>query len=390
MAAGFYAHRLQATCIGKVESSSYFNTANAHIVFGTNEVAAPMTTPLIMSSGCSYNRERMSFARFPSSLVEPKAYGYGYNPSIGGGLNEVFYLPPEMYFDYEEVKTKVGPFLISPYAYLNNPALSSYTRLIGGFRWKYPMVNMPLQRKFSNRLPLFKGFTKVNWTDATPDQEQPDLGTDWLGNLFNDGEAPSYPMLYSMGVDEPFLGERFYEDTKSIDNQSKNYPNKSKQEYMHNFAPFCSPIKIYSSKGIEIGYADGLAFQIFVFNAALKNPLLALLDPNMPFGVRKLLPTNLQYWSIEVWTYLSVVKTSTDPKVILKSPRLHTARSWYYTQPIGNGIAPGTPYTFLKANVGPTGYFLNFPLLKNYSNPDLIREIAYEIPWTMAQLYITA
>ena len=69
MAAGFYAHRLQATCIGKVESSSYFNTANAHIVFGTNEVAAPMTTPLIMSSGCSYNSERMSFARFPSSLV---------------------------------------------------------------------------------------------------------------------------------------------------------------------------------------------------------------------------------------------------------------------------------------------------------------------------------
>ena len=69
-------------------------------------------------------------------------------------------------------------------------------------------------------------------------------------------------------------------------------------------------------------------------------------DPNKP---ARLVSASAQYWSVELWTYLSVVKTNNDSPVILKSPRLHTHRWWYYTQPYGFGIEPGKPYIFWKA-----------------------------------------
>jgi hypothetical protein len=256
------------------------------------------------------------------------------------------------------------------------------------------MVTLPLARKFSNRQPTFTNFTDVYWTDMHPypNVQQPELELDWLGNLHNDGEAASYPMMYCQGVRQPFLGETYYEDTlSSID--------KSKENYLYNFMPFCKPINIYDVDSNKIGYADGLAFQLFIFNGALKNRLNPVQKPKiLPTDPAVLIPASSQYWSVELWTYLSVVKTKKDSPVILKSPRLHTHRWWYYTQFYGNTFpAPGTPYIFWKGKFdsflsGPTIHRINFNLLYNENNKgiDAKSSVTYNTPWTKCNLYLTA
>jgi hypothetical protein len=376
MTKGFKAYRIQGTCLGEVDSGSYFNEATAHIVCGT-PVQYPMYS--VMSNGCPYNPTRSIVANPPYYLVGGKMWKYGHTPNINAGFSEVIELPSVMNFDAAELLGAVGPYVIRP-----SPLIPRYVYVLKGWRWKYPSVTLPLARKFSNRTPTFKNFTKVDWTNFYPiDNDQPDIGEDWLGNVFNDGDGASYPVMHSMGVNQPFLGETYYEDTEST-------IDKSKKDYLYNFVPFCNNINIYDNNGKPIGYADGLGFQLFVFNGALKNRLRPVLKPlEDPETVRKLLATNLQYWSVELWTYLSVVKTSTDPTVVLKSPRLHTNRWWYYTQPYGKGISPGLPYIFWRADCD-VNRLIRFNLLQNKNNPTNESSVVYETPWEYCKLYMTA
>ena len=367
MASGFHAHRLQASCIGEVNSAYLFGESTAHIVFVDNEVAGPMAK--VMSSSCWYDDDTISFASSPK-LAGASTYNYGYTPQTG-----ITDLPASMFFDKDELEAQLGKKKIVPY-----PAFPQYYREIQGWRWKYPGITLPLVKKKSHVAPHFQKFTNVNWTGVYPiDREQEDLGIDWLGNVYNDGGDASYPVMCSQGVQEPFLGETYYEDTLSA-------IDKSKQDYMMNFAPFCSPINVYDGKEKKIGLVDGLAFQMFVFNGALKNPLFPVLDPNRPIGTKLLLSTSVQYWSIEVWVYLSVVNTVAGSNQ-LRSPRIHTQRNWYYTQPYGNGMAPGTPYTFLQSGFSPDRS-IRFSLLPTITNT--LPSIVYETPWTKSRVYLTA
>jgi hypothetical protein len=384
MAKGFYAHRLPATCIDGALSGSYFNEATAHIVLGDQPTIgqAPHT---MFNSACydslSDIKTPIPIAQLPTTLAGPTMYDYGKTWKI-------VVLPSQMYFDAKELREQVGPY---DYLYENN---NYYKITYEGWRLKNSMVTLPLARKFSNRQPTFTNFTDVYWTDMHPypNVQQPELELDWLGNLHNDGEAASYPMMYCQGVRQPFLGETYYEDTlSSID--------KSKENYLYNFMPFCKPINIYDVDSNKIGYADGLAFQLFIFNGALKNRLNPVQKPKiLPTDPAVLIPASSQYWSVELWTYLSVVKTKKDSPVILKSPRLHTHRWWYYTQFYGNTFpAPGTPYIFWRGKFdnflsGPTIHRINFNLLYNENNKgiDAKSSVTYNTPWTKCNLYLTA
>lgn len=386
MARGFYAHRVQSTCIDTTLTGAYFNEATAHIICG-DQMRVGMSPHTMFNSACYENMDNAKGyfpASYPMTLAGPTIYDYGRTHSL-------ITLPSIMHFDAKELKNNVGPYNYTNFYQNTNPDRFKIT--FEGWRLKYPMVTLPLARKFSSRKPIFDKFKNVYWTDMYPypNPEQEDLGLDWLGHIYNDGEAPSYPMMHSLGVQQPFLGQEYYEDTLTeID--------KSRQNYLHNFMPFCRPITIYDIDSNKIGYADGLAFQLFIFNGVLKNRLHPVLEPKIdPNREPKLIPTSAQYWSVELWTYLSVVKTSTDPKVTLKSPRLHTHRWWYYTQPYGYGVQPGTPYMFWKARFnsflgGATVHTVRFNLLQNQNNTgyDYINAIDYNTPWTDCSLYLTA
>lgn len=384
MASGFYAHRLQATCIDTALTGNYFNEATAHIVCGDQQRVG-MSPHTMFNSACLDNMDNIKGyfpASYPMTLAGPTIYDYGRTKNI-------VVLPDEMYFDAKELRDKVGP-----YDYVFDKQADPHFKItFEGWRLKYPMVTLPLARKFSNRKPTFTNFTDVYWTDMYPypNPLQTELDQDWLGNVYNNGEAASYPMMYSEGVRQPFLGESYYEDTLS-------QINKNTSNYLHNFMPFCSPIKIYDVNSTEIGYADGLAFQLFIFNGALKNRLKPVMEPQRdPNKPARLVSASAQYWSVELWTYLSVVKTNNNSPVILKSPRLHTHRWWYYTQPYGFGIEPGKPYIFWKAKFdsflsGATIYKVKFNLLYNDNNKGIEAKssIQYNTPWTDCSLYLTA
>ena len=219
MAKGFYAHRLPATCLNGALSGSYFNEATAHIICGSSPEYIHK-----MFHGVCYNdpseiKTPISIGDNPQKLCGPFMYDYGRTWKI-------IVLPSQMYFDAKELKEQVGP-------YVDDGGEMYNKKTYEGWRLKNSMVTLPLARKFSNRKPTFTNFTDVYWTDMYPypNIQQPELDHDWLGNLYNDGEAASYPVMYSQGVKQPFLGETYYEDTLSqID--------KSKENYLYNFQLF--------------------------------------------------------------------------------------------------------------------------------------------------------
>lgn len=392
MAKGFYAHRLQANCIDSALSGAYFNEATAHIMFGDQRPIgeSPHT---VFNSYCGEDMDKIKGwfpAQLPMTLAGPKMWDYGKSLDIA-------VLPSQMYFDARELYNKVGPWdYVFDRKVVDQNGVPRYKKTLEGWRFRNSMVALPLARKFSNRSPNFTNFTDVYWTDMSPypNAQQPELERDWLGNLHNNGEAPSYPMMYSYGVRQPFLGEEYYENTNSS-------ISKGLSRYFHNFMPFCSFIKIYDVEGTEIGYADGLAFQLFIFNGAVKNRLIPVQQPKiLPTDSTRLLSTSGQYWSVELWIYLSVVKTKQDSLVELKSPRLHTHRWWYFTQKYGNQVAPAKPYFFMRGEfnsllTGDTIHKIKFNLLNNQNNIDLNKgkaqsSVIYNTPWTDTFLYLTA
>lgn len=367
MGKGFHANKLMASCSGtKVLNCGLFNESTAHIVYGKNDVAGPQTN--ITSGGCWYDGTNSSHPSGPK-LAGKEAYSYGYSPT----LSEI-QLDGNMRFDLAELDTKVGPFTVYPF-----PGFPFYYRTIQGWRFKNSMCVLPLVRKYSHTIPKKKGFTDVYWTDSYPqDPDQPDLGNDWLGNIYNDGDFPTASMMMSHGVTEPFLGESFYEDTtSSID--------KTKSDYQVNFAPFCSPISIYSAAGALTGLADGLAFQLFVAKGAIKDIYRPVKNPD---NINQYLPTTLDYWSIELWAYLSIIPQNNSG---LKSPRIHTDRWWYYTKEgfLVGSKSPCEPYFFLKMPMQQSRV-VQFGLLDNGNNPDHLASKSYTMPWSMGQVYLTA
>jgi hypothetical protein len=302
------------------------------------------------------------------TLKGKSSYAYGYTPQTGDKE-----LPSEWYFDLAELDSKVGPYKIT------NPFFPIYSKTIKGFRFKNSQCVLPLVKKRSNVSPIMQGFTDVYWTDFYPqDPLQTDIGTDWLGNIYNDGASASQYMMHSAGVTEPFLGEEFYEDTESsID--------KSKADYQIGFSPFCDPIKIYNDQNTQIGSADGMAFQLFIFNGMIKDRLKPVLKPEDP---TRYLDTELQYFSVELWSYLSVTSL---PGYTLKSPRLFTERWWYYTQEgLKTGsVSPSDPYFFLTNSMKQTRS-IQFNLADNSNNPLHTPTKAYTIPWSGGRIYLTA
>lgn len=365
MGENFHATRLQGSCYNSVLSGDQLGQATAHIVWGVNDVAGPQTN--ITSSGCWYDSTHTSYP-MAAKLAGKTSYAYGYMPQTGSKE-----LPSEWYFDLAELDSKVGPYKIG------NPFFPIYSRTIKGFRFKNNQCILPLVKKRSNRTPIMKGFTDVYWTDYYPqDPLQADIGKDWLGNIYNDGDSASQYMMYSSGVKEPFLGEEFYENTETT-------IDKSKADYQVGFAPFCDTIKIYNSSNVQIGLADGIAFQLFIFNGMLKDRLKPVLNPTDP---TKYLNTELQYFSIELWSYLSVTSL---PGYTIKSPRLFTQRWWFYTQEgLSSGsISPTNPYFFL---INPLRQLqtLKFNLANNANNPLHEPTKEYDIPWSGGRLYLTA
>jgi len=365
MGSGFHATRIQGSCYNTVLSGYQLGQATAHIVWGVNDVAAPQTD--ITSGGCWYDSSHTSYPMNPL-LKGKSSYAYGYMPQTGDKE-----LPSEWHFDLAELDSKVGPYKIS------NPASPIYSRTIKGFRFKNSQCILPLVRKRSNKAPIMEGFTNVYWTDFYPqDPLQADIGNDWLGNIYNNGESPSQYMLHSAGVAEPFLGSEFYEDTETeID--------KSKADYQLGFSPFCDPINIYNSQNTLIGKSDGMAFQLFIFNGMMKDRFKPVLNPTDP---TKYLNTELQYWSIELWSYLSVTST---PGYTLKSPRLFTQRWWFYSQEglRSGSVSPSDPYFFL---INPLKQMrsIQFNLAENANNPLHTPTKVYDIPWSGGRVYLTA
>lgn len=366
MGSGFHATRLSASCIGSVSTGDIFGQSTAHLCWGANDVAGPQSN--LTSGGCWYDSSHVSYPTAPR-LTAKQTYAYGYTPHSGPAI-----LPTDWFFDLAELNTKVGPYVITPF-----PSFPAYSRTIKGWRFQNSMCVLPLVRKYSNHTPLWTDFTNVRWTDFyPPDPLQPDIGTDWMGNFFNDGESPSHYAMFSQGVTYPFKGETWYEDTtSSID--------KSKSSYQIGFAPFCDHIAIYDNTGATLGYADGMAHQLFIFNGVIKDRFRPPLVPGDPGHY---LATNLQYWSIELWTYLSVVGTGGH---ILKSPRMFTERWWYYSQQgfVTGTISPSSPYFFLTNNMQ-SSRSVRFNLLDNTNNPTHLANKDYDTPWSQGRLYLTA
>lgn len=395
MAAGFQAKTLNASCFTRVPFCDTFSSLNSYLCYGFNEEANPMS--YLQSVGCPDTQYLMT------NPYEPNIYGtlaqsYGYTPTAlysmknnaNVDINEgpLSVLPAEYTFDLNELNAKVGTHTLS----VGNYGGVEYTRTYYGFRYANPICAIPLRKKYSQYKPYFANFSGVNWTDWRNSDNDVGIGAeamgyvgeDPLGNIYNDGGARSTPMMYTREVKEPFLGENFYEDTQTnIDKNSIG--NRSR------FLPFCDPIKIYDITGKHIGWTDGMAFQVFIFRATVKNrflPLYFYIKGENPQP--RYLDTHLQYFTIELWAYLSCYGINDN---IVKSPRIFTQRWWTYSRGEGqilpNGlqaIKPCNPYYYLQCNL-PQHRYLQFNLLQNDYN---IHKKNYYTPWSRTRLFIGA
>lgn len=394
MAAGFYAKTLNASCFTNVPFCDTFSSLNSYLCYGFNEEANPMGG--LQSVGCPDTQYLMTNPGLPATYGIT-AKGYGYTPttlitrksSSGMDVNEgpLSTLPPEYFFDLQELNTKVGSHTLS----VGNYGGVEYTRTYEGFRYANPICAIPLRKKYSQYKPYFKNFSGVNWTDwrnsdndvGAGAEAMGYVGEDPLGNIYNDGGERSTPMMYTREVKEPFLGEKFYEDTQT--NIDKSWSkNRSR------FLPFCEPIKIYGSNQKHIGYTDGMAFQVFIFRATVKDrflPLYTYIKGENPKPVY--LDTHLQYFTIELWAYLSCYGINGNN---IKSPRIFTQRWWTYSHREGafyNGeqqIKPCNPYYYLQCFF-PQDKYMQFNLLPNNYGLSIKN---YYTPWSMARLFIGA
>jgi len=394
MASGFQAKTLNASCFTNVPFCDTFSSLNSYLCYGFNEEANPMDS--LQSVGCPDTQYLMK------NPYEPKIYGilaqqYGYTPtnlyamksSANVDINEgpLSVLPAEYSFDLEELNAKVGSHTLS----VGNYGGVEYTRTYRGFRYANPICAIPLRKKYSQYKPYFKNFSGVNWTNWVSSEAEANegdtafgyVGEDPLGNIYNDGGDRSTPMMYTREVEEPFLGENFYEDTKTnIDKSS--IANRSR------FLPFCEPIKIYNIARKHIGYTDGMAFQVFIFRATVKNrflPLYAYIKGEDPKPIY--LDTHFQYFTIELWAYLSCYGINNN---IVKSPRIFTQRWWTYSRKDGSvapalqQVKPCNPYYYLQCNL-PQHRYLQFNLLQNNSG---LAYKNYYTPWSRSRLFIGA
>jgi hypothetical protein len=393
MAAGFYAKTFNAKCLTNVPFCDTFSSLSAYLCYGYNETTAPMGG--LQSVGCP-DTQYLQTGPFEPQVYGLEAITYGYTPTnlyvypeweANGRYGPLLSLPSNYFFNLEELNAKVGTKTLSVGIFGG----VDYTRTYHGFRYANPICLIPLRKKYSQYKPYFKNFSGVNWTNWVSSEAESNegdtafgyVGEDPLGNIYNDGGEYSTPMLYTRGVEQPFLGENFYEDTQSN-------INKSLQNYRVNFLPFCDPIKIYDASGKQTGYADGIGFQVFVFRSTVKNRFLPLYyytkGPNPQF---KYLDTHLQYFTIELWSYLSCYGINNN---IIKSPRIFTYRwfAWsqnYDTSPYDfPAPAPCNPYFYLKCNMQ-EAWYMKFNLLQN--NQGLQNKIFYT-PFNRTRLFLGA
>jgi hypothetical protein len=392
MAAGFYAKTLNASCISRVAFCDTFSSLNSYLCFGSNETTAPMGG--LQSVGCPDTQYLMTNPTVPN-IYGLQTRSYGYTPTTlyvypeweaNGIYGQLLSLPSNYFFNLEELNTKVGTHVVDPYN--RNFGNVRYTRTYHGFRYANAICSIPLRKKYSQFKPYFKNFTEVDWTNwkqgdvAEGQDEYGYVGDDPLGNIYNNGGEYSAPMMYTRGVQEPFLGQEFYEDTES-------QINKSMSKNKIGFLPFCDPIKIYDAGGNHTGYTDGMAFQVFIFRSTVKNRFLPLYyytkttNPTL-----KYLDTHLQYYTIELWTYLSCYGIN---KNIIKSPRIFTHRWFFWSQTESPNIdlgfkKPCEPYWYLRAYM-PEERYMKFNLLPNNLN---VQNKIFYIPWNQPSLFIGA
>ena len=133
-----------------------------------------------------------------------------------------------------------------------------------------------------------------------------------------------------------------------------------------------------------------MAFQVFIFRATVKNrflPLYAYIKGPDPKPIY--LDTHFQYFTIELWAYLSCYGINNN---IVKSPRIFTQRWWTYSRKEGPFIGdqqlikPCNPYYYLQCNL-PQHRYLQFNLLPNSYG---LGHKNYYTPWSRSRLFIGA
>lgn len=344
---GFTAYKLTGKCITDVLSGDPFGYMQAHISWGTRTVAQPITeqTPL-----CN-NR----WSKNPT-FGGNTAYRYG-PANNAADAKVVNTLPSDMYFKSAElaVMTDSKQMLYPP-----NPF---YTTTLSGPRYARSHCTVPLRKiKYGNS--LLDSADGVYWTDWVLDPKQPDIGTDWLGNLL----PGTYCMAPTSYAANPFKAEKYWEDSGT----NFNLNEWSKTQFMG--VPWCAPLNVYNSGGTKTGSILGTGFIVFFTPACVKNPRKPVNDPRSLSDPPPKLPTEYQYWSIELWTYLICQG--------IKSPRIATQRWWYFSQtgptPNADTRSPYTPYWFLRCQMN--NYWVRFNLVegstKDYLFPYANGEVA--------------
>ncbi len=314
---GFRAYKLNGKCITEVTSGEPFNYMQAHISWGTQMVAAVLTE---QTGTCN--------SRWSKKPTFGGNTAYRYGPSNNSASTPVTNtLPADMYFRTADLTQ------FSNSKQLLYPPQPFYTTTLSGPRYSRSHCTVPLRKiKYGNS--LLDSADAVYWTDWVEDPDQTDIGTDWLGKLL----PGTYCMAPTSYAANPFKAEKYWEDSGTNFNPTE----WAKTQFM--YAPWCTPLNIYSSANVKTGSVLGTGFMVFFAPACVKNPRKPVNDPTSELNPPPKLDTALQYWSIELWTYLICSG--------VRSPRIATQRWWYFSQtgptPNADTRSPHTPYWFLR------------------------------------------
>lgn len=356
MGSGAYADLLSGECIRKNVRAGYYGDTNIVFPFrqvsvytiigtvgGTNQEAStcacgkntlgdgsPATDkdgtqalPVGSLPSTTYSRGAR-YGRLPASTVDPNNNSKILTARSSG--NPVHFKTAEFEPWRKRSKYFSGTIGGSGYrTFASGPPLK-HGILCMSLRRRLKRKESPNNRDYKNRM----GFDFVDASEPVYGQ------SDWLGPMH-----PAHYFWTNESVPEPFLAQRFYEDSGAV-------PNTDQESAFKWHIPFCSPMPVYDGAGVKLGSYTGYTMQHYFslgfihFGEAtnwtgdpnkpgslIERPVFLPDDYRAPVSpvtgkpVRKVMLRE-QFFSLSSHLFM----TSDNPQ--LGSPRIASARYWWY------------------------------------------------------------
>jgi len=363
MAAGAYAKNLKGDCL--VKPTGIGGDVRNCIPFRELSVHTYMSSPANALGGSGYEDglygcgQQYSFSAPNTKIIPPwnlsntssRPYGIRYGRSQEPITFEASDDSP-VFFDslelYPWTKRAVAP---QRRWYAQGPSLAN-SHLVKCIRRRNKGYGGLNNNNYQNRYGFY-------FTDSDNPQ---DNGADWMGPLH-----PAGYMWTNKGINEPFLANRFVEETGSVFAYRDGGGNIVFANHSQGILPFCDPLNVRQEDGTLIGQYIGLSC-LHYFSSSFVHQPIQTQDPCRipktflpndyyqtvpgPGGtINKIAPTNQLMQLESHWFMVGVNKIGhPGPPDLpnLWSPKIATIRHWFYnkpTQPQGN---PCNEYIYIS------------------------------------------